>query len=113
MACILSFCSDVGLHARVNSSNLISTNLSGNVGGGDDGKMTAETYPSVPPSTATPDTVEMVKLIGQGQQHPQQPLQNNCSDDVFCQQIYYNPEYAKMEAWLDEHPDFTHDYFIR
>lgn len=25
----------------------------------------------------------------------------------------YDPEYAKMEAWLDEHPDFVQDYFIR
>lgn len=22
-------------------------------------------------------------------------------------------EYARMEAWLDEHPDFVHDYFLR
>lgn len=78
--------------------------------------MTAETCPSVPPGTVTPDTAEMVKLCGQGQhQQHQQPsqLSHNCSDDVFHQQCYYNPEYAKMEAWLDEHPDFTHDYFIR
>ncbi|CAG0881745.1 unnamed protein product [Cyprideis torosa] len=25
----------------------------------------------------------------------------------------YAPEYADMEAWLDEHPEFTKDYFIR
>lgn len=25
----------------------------------------------------------------------------------------YDPEYAKMEAWLDEHPDFVQDYFLR
>ncbi|XP_034935984.1 dual 3',5'-cyclic-AMP and -GMP phosphodiesterase 11 isoform X2 [Chelonus insularis] len=25
----------------------------------------------------------------------------------------YNPEYANMEAWLDEHPDFVYDYFLR
>ncbi|XP_020283461.1 dual 3',5'-cyclic-AMP and -GMP phosphodiesterase 11 isoform X2 [Pseudomyrmex gracilis] len=25
----------------------------------------------------------------------------------------YDPEYARMEAWLDEHPDFANDYFIR
>ncbi|XP_065207520.1 dual 3',5'-cyclic-AMP and -GMP phosphodiesterase 11-like isoform X2 [Planococcus citri] len=103
----------LGLHARVNSLNLIGANLSGNVGGNDDSRMTAETYPSVPPSTAAPDTVEMVKLCGQGQHQQSPQLQNNCSDDVFCQQYYYNQEYAKMEAWLDEHPDFTHDYFIR
>ncbi|XP_063244233.1 dual 3',5'-cyclic-AMP and -GMP phosphodiesterase 11 isoform X2 [Bacillus rossius redtenbacheri] len=26
---------------------------------------------------------------------------------------YYDPEYARMEAWLDEHPDFAQDYFMR
>ncbi|CAH1167238.1 unnamed protein product [Phyllotreta striolata] len=25
----------------------------------------------------------------------------------------YDPEYAQMEAWLDEHPDFVNDYFLR
>jgi len=25
----------------------------------------------------------------------------------------YDPEYARMEAWLDEHPDFVLDYFVR
>ncbi|CAH0563713.1 unnamed protein product [Brassicogethes aeneus] len=25
----------------------------------------------------------------------------------------YDPEYAKIEAWLDEHPDFVQDYFLR
>lgn len=25
----------------------------------------------------------------------------------------YDPEYARMEAWLDEHPEFTQDYFLR
>ncbi|XP_025423158.1 dual 3',5'-cyclic-AMP and -GMP phosphodiesterase 11-like isoform X3 [Sipha flava] len=25
----------------------------------------------------------------------------------------YDPEYAKIEAWLDEHSEFTSDYFIR
>ncbi|XP_046630158.1 dual 3',5'-cyclic-AMP and -GMP phosphodiesterase 11 isoform X2 [Neodiprion virginianus] len=25
----------------------------------------------------------------------------------------YDPEYARMEAWLDEHPDFVTDYFVR
>ncbi|XP_045612684.1 dual 3',5'-cyclic-AMP and -GMP phosphodiesterase 11 isoform X1 [Procambarus clarkii] len=32
---------------------------------------------------------------------PQPPLLN------------YDPECARMEAWLDEHQDFVHDYFIR
>lgn len=25
----------------------------------------------------------------------------------------YDPEYARMEAWLDEHPEFVTDYFLR
>lgn len=25
----------------------------------------------------------------------------------------YDPEYAHMESWLDEHPDFVNDYFLR
>ncbi|XP_076275269.1 phosphodiesterase 11 isoform X2 [Rhynchophorus ferrugineus] len=25
----------------------------------------------------------------------------------------YDPDYARMEAWLDEHPDFVQDYFLR
>lgn len=26
---------------------------------------------------------------------------------------HYNQEYAHMETWLDEHPDFVQDYFLR
>lgn len=99
----------------MNSSNLLGSNLGGNVNVGDDTKMTAETCPGVPPSTATPDAVEMVKLGGgQGQPQYQSPQpQHNCADDRFHPQYSYDPEYARMEAWLDEHPDFTDDYFIR
>ncbi|CAG9827483.1 unnamed protein product [Diabrotica balteata] len=25
----------------------------------------------------------------------------------------YDPEYTQMESWLDEHPDFVNDYFLR
>jgi len=28
-------------------------------------------------------------------------------------QQHYDPEYAKIEAWLDEHREFTYDYFLR
>ncbi|KAB0793779.1 hypothetical protein PPYR_13399 [Photinus pyralis] len=28
-------------------------------------------------------------------------------------QFNYDPEYGRMEAWLDEHPDFVQDYFLR
>ncbi|XP_075230732.1 dual 3',5'-cyclic-AMP and -GMP phosphodiesterase 11-like isoform X2 [Lycorma delicatula] len=51
--------------------------------GGEEVKMTAETTPVAPPG----------------------------GEAGHCQ--YYNPEYARMEAWLDEHPDFVQDYFIR
>lgn len=106
------FLFDTGLHTRVNSSNINSTSLSGNVRNSDELKMTAETCPSVPPSTAAPDSVDMVKLCGDNQ-NLQQPVQNNTSDDILIQQYCYNQEYANMEAWLDEHPDFAHDYFLR
>lgn len=56
--------------------------------GGDELRMTAETTPVAPPGGEAGN----VK-----QQH------------FPC----YDAEYAKMEAWLDEHPDFVHDYFIR
>ena len=61
----------------------------------------------------------MVKFCGQGQQQ-QQPQQNQhpvqqqnafINDDTYNQQ--YGKEYADKEAWLDEHPHFTRDYFIR
>ncbi|XP_074034856.1 phosphodiesterase 11 isoform X2 [Leptinotarsa decemlineata] len=26
---------------------------------------------------------------------------------------FYDPEYAQMESWMDEHPDFVNDYFLR
>lgn len=29
------------------------------------------------------------------------------------QQSPYGGEYAKMEAWMDENPEFVQDYFIR
>jgi len=33
--------------------------------------------------------------------------------DAGNNKYYYDPEYARMEAWLDEHPDFVQDYFLR
>ncbi|RZF49080.1 hypothetical protein LSTR_LSTR008366, partial [Laodelphax striatellus] len=55
--------------------------------GGEEVRMTAETMPVSPPPGAE---------AGAGGGH--------------CQ--YYDPEYARMEAWLDEHPEFVEDYFI-
>lgn len=26
---------------------------------------------------------------------------------------HYDPDYAKIEAWLDEHREFAYDYFLR
>lgn len=51
--------------------------------GAEDLRMTAETNPMPPPGVET----AYVKS--------------------------YDSEYARMEAWLDEHPDFVHDYFLR
>lgn len=28
-------------------------------------------------------------------------------------QQFYDAEYARMEAWMDEHPEFVQDYFLR
>ncbi|KAJ8984665.1 hypothetical protein NQ317_015756 [Molorchus minor] len=41
--------------------------------------------------------------------HIGSPRHNHNSHGAHC----YDPEYAKMEAWLDEHPDFVQDYFLR
>lgn len=30
-----------------------------------------------------------------------------------CHQQTYDAEYARMESWMDENPDFVQDYFIR
>lgn len=31
-----------------------------------------------------------------------------------CQPSYeYDPEWARMESWMDENPEFIQDYFIR
>jgi len=35
---------------------------------------------------------------------------SRCGEDP---EIGYVSESAKIAAWLDEHPDFAHDYFIR
>lgn len=90
--------------------------------------MTAETCPGAPPSTITPEgdvvklrpsqcsvVIERPSSIGQNSNN------NNVSrqcplDGTNCQQSLqysYKQEYACMEDWLDEHPDFVHDYFIR
>ncbi|CAH1119376.1 unnamed protein product [Phaedon cochleariae] len=42
----------------------------------------------------------------QHQHHPNQHHHNSHGHP-------YDPEYAHMEAWLDEHPDFVNDYFLR
>ncbi|XP_073825840.1 phosphodiesterase 11 isoform X3 [Musca autumnalis] len=57
----------------------------------------------------------------QHQQQQQQQQQNNSS--ISCTlslglnplspQRHYDPEYARMEAWMDEHQEFVQDYFIR
>lgn len=42
-------------------------------------------------------------IEGPGSQTGLHRVQRNC----------YDPEYARMESWLDEHQDFVQDYFIR
>ncbi|XP_044740650.1 dual 3',5'-cyclic-AMP and -GMP phosphodiesterase 11-like isoform X2 [Chrysoperla carnea] len=44
------------------------------------------------------------------------PLSNKASaafNHRHTQSNNYDPEYARMETWLDEHPDFVQDYFLR
>ncbi|KAJ8943673.1 hypothetical protein NQ318_015161 [Aromia moschata] len=58
--------------------------------GGDEGRMPAD--------GGTPGSESAHRL----------PRHNHSGHGGHC----YDPEYAKMEAWLDEHPDFVQDYFL-
>ncbi|XP_046405591.1 dual 3',5'-cyclic-AMP and -GMP phosphodiesterase 11 isoform X2 [Ischnura elegans] len=82
--------SDVGRMAlkwRWSSAGLHVRGGGGEDGGGGGGggvpRMTAETVPSTPP-------------VGEA-----------------GGECHYDPEHARMEAWLDEHPNFVQDYFLR
>lgn len=50
--------------------------------------------------------------IGQSTCHQMQYAKNSWGYYSSSSAIY-NPEYTPMEAWLDEHPDFVNDYFLR
>lgn len=62
--------------------------------GGEDLRMTAETC-------SGGDMIRITTLPSPGPQTPSARIQ------------HYDPEYAKIEAWLDEHREFAYDYFIR
>lgn len=45
-------------------------------------------------------------------EHPQQP-HHYYSHHRFSSSPVYNAEHARMEAWMDENPEFMQDYIIR
>lgn len=64
--------------------------------GGEDLRMTAETC-------SGGDLIRITNLSSSpGSQTPLTRTQQQ-----------YDPEYAKIEAWLDEHREFAYDYFLR
>ncbi|KAF0774054.1 Uncharacterized protein FWK35_00000870 [Aphis craccivora] len=62
---------------------------------GEDLRMTAE------PCPGGGELIRITTLSSPGPQSPSSRSQ------------HYDPEYAKIEAWLDEHRDFAYDYFLR
>ncbi|XP_053978655.1 dual 3',5'-cyclic-AMP and -GMP phosphodiesterase 11 isoform X1 [Hylaeus anthracinus] len=71
-------------------------------------RMTAE--------TAAPcvQGVQGVQNVMAGQGALQQVQDGKSSGGYYSStSAMYDPEYARMEAWLDEHPDFVNDYFLR
>lgn len=74
------------------------TGLQSRGSGGEELRTTAETC-------AGGDSIRITALQSPGP--PQTPSARS------QQQQHYDPEYAKIEAWLDEHREFTYDYFIR
>lgn len=74
------------------------TGLQSRGSGGEELRTTTETC-------AGGDSIRITALQSPGP--PQTPSARS------QQQQHYDPEYAKIEAWLDEHREFTYDYFIR
>lgn len=75
--------------------NLFITGLQSRGNGGEELRMTAETC-------AGGDLIRITTLPSPGPQTPSTRSQQ-----------HYDPEYAKIEAWLDEHREFAYDYFLR
>lgn len=70
--------------------------------------MTAETV------TPCVQGVQGVQNVMAGQGTLQQMPDGKSSGGYYSStSAIYDPEYARMEAWLDEHPDFVNDYFLR
>lgn len=55
----------------------------------------------------TTTTVENVN-VRSGVPLPTTPLLSTCQPPH-----EYDPEYARMESWMDENPEFIQDYFTR
>ncbi|XP_050425718.1 dual 3',5'-cyclic-AMP and -GMP phosphodiesterase 11-like isoform X2 [Adelges cooleyi] len=83
----------------LNKKGLQSRSSGGGGGGGDDLRMTAETC-------GGGDLIRITALSSTALPGPQPPSSAKNHQ-------HYDPEYAKIEAWLDEHRDFAHDYFLR
>ncbi|XP_063975881.1 dual 3',5'-cyclic-AMP and -GMP phosphodiesterase 11 isoform X3 [Diachasmimorpha longicaudata] len=94
-------------------------------------RMTAET---AAPCVQGVQSIQTDVMVGQtsplSQSHQQQITKNqnasNCSNSPSNRSgsssgvsgspgncTVYDAEYARMEAWLDEHPEFVNDYFLR
>ncbi|XP_014602837.1 PREDICTED: dual 3',5'-cyclic-AMP and -GMP phosphodiesterase 11-like [Polistes canadensis] len=72
-------------------------------------RMTAET---AAPCLQGVQGVQGVMAAGQGMLQQVQDGKSTGSYYTSTTTVY-DPEYARMEAWLDEHPDFVNDYFLR
>ncbi|KAL0117388.1 hypothetical protein PUN28_010311 [Cardiocondyla obscurior] len=75
-------------------------------------RMTAET---AAPCVQGVQGVQGVQSSVASQNMLQQVQDGNGGSGVYYSSTstMYDPEYARMEAWLDEHPDFVNDYFLR
>ncbi|KZC08932.1 Dual 3',5'-cyclic-AMP and -GMP phosphodiesterase 11 [Dufourea novaeangliae] len=72
-------------------------------------RMTAET---AAPCVQGVQGVQSV-MAGQGTLQQVQDGKSTGGGYYSSTSAMYDPEYARMEAWLDEHPDFVNDYFLR
>ncbi|XP_024939186.1 dual 3',5'-cyclic-AMP and -GMP phosphodiesterase 11 isoform X3 [Cephus cinctus] len=73
-------------------------------------RMTAET---AAPCVQGVQGVQSVQGVMAGQMTLQQSQDAKSGGYYSSTSAVYDPEYARMEAWLDEHPDFVNDYFLR
>ncbi|CAH0774211.1 unnamed protein product [Bemisia tabaci] len=105
-----------GLHGRSGSGS----------GSSEDPRMTAEAEPGAPPKERERDGDGSIKCSQAAAAAPTaaprargfppgigQSDRADHKDSRDRDRELYDPEYASMEAWLDEHPEFVQDYFLR